>query len=143
MLAEKQSSKLEVTESHVEKVCSTRMQITEDGIKDQPISENESEGCASDVKDQGQQDRPKVLKIYARRNKKDQKVVKPSMQHHSNECTRTIEACVTKQIGSHDTNQEGPNTRNKNGPIKVDTNSSDRPNQRPKRLIKRPSRFNT
>jgi len=118
------------------------MQITEDGIKDQPISENVSEGCASDVKDQGQQDKPKVLKIYVRRNKKDRKVVNPSLQHHSNECTQPIEACVTKQIGSQDTNQEGPNTRDKNGPIKVDTNSSDTPNQRPKRVIKRPSRFN-
>jgi len=46
-----------------------------------------------------------------------------------------------KQIGFHDTNQEGPNTRDKNGPIKMDTNSSDAPKQRSKRLIKRPSRF--
>ncbi|RHN76186.1 hypothetical protein MtrunA17_Chr2g0329291 [Medicago truncatula] len=93
----------------VEKVCSTRMHISKDGIKDQPasdtISKNEFEGCASNV---------------TRKNKKDR-----------------------KQIGSHDTNQEGPNTRDKNGPIKVGTNSSDTPNQRPKRLIKRPSRFNT
>jgi len=98
------------------------MHITEDGIKDQAafdtISKDESEGCASDVMDQGQQDRPKVLKVYVRRNKKDR-----------------------KQIESHDTNQEGPNTRDKNGPIKMDTNSSDAPKQRPKRVIRRPSRF--
>ncbi|AES67753.1 uncharacterized protein [Medicago truncatula] len=108
-VAEKQFSKVKVRESHVEKVCSTRMHISKDGIKDQPasdtISKNEFEGCASNV---------------TRKNKKDR-----------------------KQIGSHDTNQEGPNTRDKNGPIKVGTNSSDTPNQRPKRLIKRPSRFNT
>jgi len=83
--------------------------------QDQPASKNESEGCSSDVMDQGQQDRLKVLKIYVRRNIKDR-----------------------KQIGSHDTNQEGPNTRDKNGPIKVDT-----PKERPKRVIKKPSRFKT
>jgi hypothetical protein len=100
------------------------MHITEDGIKDQPasdtISKNESEGCASDAMNLGKQDRPKVLKPCVRKTKKDR-----------------------KQIGSHDTNQEGPNTRGKNGPIKVDTSSSDTPKQRPKRLITRPSRFNT
>ncbi|AES67754.1 hypothetical protein MTR_2g098720 [Medicago truncatula] len=75
-LAEKQVSKLEVTESHVSskglyidldnKLCRCFIQY---------FSKLESEGCASNVMDQGQQDRPKVFKIDVRKNKKDRKQI--------------------------------------------------------------------
>ena len=65
----------------------------------------------------------------------------PSLQHSSNEKTQTTEACVTTQIGPHDTHEEVPNTRDKSGQTKMDPKPKNSLSERPKRLIRRPIIF--